>query len=244
MLFNLKMEKEGYKQEFYRKNTSALMNILNIVFQIIVILIALAPILVILRFSFNYNIFIFAISLVVSVYLFFIYLVILIGFVRIILIRQQPEGDYSIENNIFIKTLIIYYLRNIIENSFLRFILYSSPMFWVFYYKMLGMKISGFFMMGQDAIILEPWDVEVGRNTLFGAGSITSPHSVEGKKFLIRKVKINDNVTIGARSIVGPGVKIGTGSIIGAMSGVGKGMKIPANELWAGIPAKRIKKLR
>lgn len=51
---------------------------------------------------------------------------------------------------------------------------------------------------------------------------------------------INDNVFIGARCIILKGVTIGSKSIIGAGSVVTK--NIPEGEIWAGNPAKFIKK--
>lgn len=51
-------------------------------------------------------------------------------------------------------------------------------------------------------------------------------------------VKIEDNVFIGAHTTILKGVTIGENSIIGACSVVTK--CIPANEVWAGNPAKKI----
>lgn len=50
---------------------------------------------------------------------------------------------------------------------------------------------------------------------------------------------INDNVFIGAHSIILKGVTVGRNSIIGAGSVVAR--NIPENEIWAGNPAKKIK---
>lgn len=54
-------------------------------------------------------------------------------------------------------------------------------------------------------------------------------------------VIIEDNVFIGAHSTILKGVTIGTNSIIGACSVVTK--SIPPNEIWAGNPAKFIRKI-
>ena len=56
-----------------------------------------------------------------------------------------------------------------------------------------------------------------------------------------KPVIIGDNVFIGAHSIILKGVTIGDNSIIGASSVVAR--NIPANEIWAGNPAKMLKKL-
>lgn len=56
-----------------------------------------------------------------------------------------------------------------------------------------------------------------------------------------RPVTIEDNVFIGAHSIILKGVTIGENSIIGAGSVVTK--SVPPNQIWGGNPAKFIKKL-
>lgn len=56
-----------------------------------------------------------------------------------------------------------------------------------------------------------------------------------------KEVMIQDNVFIGAHSTILKGVTIGENSIIGACSVVTK--DIPENEIWAGNPAKFIRKV-
>jgi acetyltransferase-like isoleucine patch superfamily enzyme len=56
-----------------------------------------------------------------------------------------------------------------------------------------------------------------------------------------KTVVIEDNVFIGAHSTILKGVRIGAGSIIGAGSVVTK--NVSANEIWAGNPAKFLKKM-
>jgi len=56
-----------------------------------------------------------------------------------------------------------------------------------------------------------------------------------------KEVTISDNVFIGAHSTILKGVTVGENAIIGACSVVAK--DIPSNEIWAGNPAKFIRKI-
>lgn len=62
----------------------------------------------------------------------------------------------------------------------------------------------------------------------------------DNSKILSARISIGDDVFIGANSIILKGVDIGDRSIIGAGSVVTK--SIPSDEIWAGNPAKFIRK--
>lgn len=94
--------------------------------------------------------------------------------------------------------------------------------------------------------------ISIGNNVIFGGNVVvydTDFHSLDpgirnsemDKKAAIKRpVVIKDNVFIGAHSTILKGVTLGENAIIGACSVVTK--DIPANEIWAGNPAKCIKK--
>lgn len=89
-------------------------------------------------------------------------------------------------------------------------------------------KIGNDVMMGEDVIIIT--------NThKFDDCSI--PMRIQGSETL--PVIIEDNVWIGSRAIILPGVKIGKGSIIGAGAVVTK--DIPEYSIVGGVPAKLIR---
>lgn len=95
-------------------------------------------------------------------------------------------------------------------------------------------------------------NITIGNNVLLGVGCQirdTDNHSLNANDRLIgldwknkknASIKIGNNVFIGAYSFILKGVKIGSNSIIGAGSVVTK--EVPKNEIWAGNPAKFIKK--
>lgn len=93
-----------------------------------------------------------------------------------------------------------------------------------------------------DGYISDPDLVEIGDQTIIGTDSLILSHSIEGDKIILSKVKIGKNCTIGGRTIILPGCEIGNYVVIGCNSVVPKGLKIPPNSIWAGIPARSLKK--
>ncbi len=95
--------------------------------------------------------------------------------------------------------------------------------------------------------------VTIGDNVLIGSGCIitdSDAHPIDWKdrrerrneKILSAPINIGNDVFIGARSIILKGVTIGDRSVIGAGSVVTK--NVPADCIFAGNPAKEIKKLK
>ena len=96
--------------------------------------------------------------------------------------------------------------------------------------------------------------IEIGDNVNLGGNVViydTDFHSLNAESRLDSKtdkvgtktaaVKIGNSAFIGGHSTLLKGVEIGENAIVGACSVVTK--NIPANEIWAGNPAKRIRSL-
>lgn len=107
----------------------------------------------------------------------------------------------------------------------------------------LGMKVgknTGFAQVDIDPLI--PELISIGDNSAIGWKSKLLCHGFTEKHVKFGKIEIGKNVLIGAGSFIEPGVKIGDNSVVAMDSLVIK--DIPANEMWGGNPAKRIKKLK
>ena len=93
----------------------------------------------------------------------------------------------------------------------------------------------------------EPWLVSLGDNVhitdevkflTHDGGTLILRHLIPDLE-ITKPIRIGDNVYIGIRSIILPGITIGNNVIIGAGSVVTK--NIPDNSVAAGVPAKIIK---
>lgn len=95
-------------------------------------------------------------------------------------------------------------------------------------------------------------NIVIGNNVMVGGGARiwdTDFHDLRIERRLLpldrgisRPIEIGDNVFIGANSFILKGVVIGENAIIGAGSVVS--CDVPPHEIWAGNPARFIRKLR
>ncbi|MES2775216.1 MAG: acyltransferase [Bacteroidota bacterium] len=85
-------------------------------------------------------------------------------------------------------------------------------------------------------------DVKIGSSTVIvDVGHETSSHTTINKQpVTVKDITIGDDVWLGTKCTVLQGVTIGRGSVVGAGSVVNK--SIPDYEIWAGCPARFIKK--
>lgn len=84
--------------------------------------------------------------------------------------------------------------------------------------------------------------ISVGDNVTLAKDVYILAHDASTKKFLGKtkfgKVLLGNNVFVGARAVILPGVTVGDNVIIASCSCVTK--SIPSGEVWGGVPAKYI----
>jgi acetyltransferase-like isoleucine patch superfamily enzyme len=118
------------------------------------------------------------------------------------------------------------------------------------YARSIGVRLGSnvnFFGMPQGMFGTEPWLITIGNNVYITAGCQFITH--DGGTLILRKevpdleltatITIGNDVYIGVRTLIMPGVSIGNRCIIGAGSIVTR--NIPGNSVAAGVPARVIK---
>ncbi len=105
-----------------------------------------------------------------------------------------------------------------------------------------GGNVGKNIFLGEGVIIdtIRPDLLTIGDNTLITARCMILTHFYKNGNFYYGDVKIGSGCFIGMNTIIANSVTIGDNSVIGAGSIVTK--DIPENEVWAGNPARFIKK--
>ncbi len=91
--------------------------------------------------------------------------------------------------------------------------------------------------------ILDPPLTEVGARSIIGHDAVLFSHVVEGADLSLAPIRIGDDVTIGAKAVIMPGVVIENGAIVAVGAVVPKDTHIGSRELWGGVPARQLRHL-
>lgn len=93
-----------------------------------------------------------------------------------------------------------------------------------------------------SGVVLDPPLTTVGADTFLGQDCLIIPHLVvTGRPTSLRRVVIGDRVTVGAGAILLAGVRVGDDAVIAAGAVVTADTVVPAGEIWAGVPARRLR---
>jgi serine acetyltransferase len=169
----------------------------------------------------------------------FIFILINIIFYRIFMfLFAIPEGDILVESKEELIWMIYtcFWLTYFFPLKNINIVpVYLSPIS----NRLLGgkMHLNSF----SAGLLLDPHLIIIGEGSFIGNRAILIPHYQEGIKLGHKKITIGKNVTVGANSVILPGTTIDDNAIIGAMSLVAKNSHIRTGEVWAGVPARKIK---
>ena len=192
-----------------------------------------------LNFSYFTHIFLFSISIAIS-YLILVFSMMISSalFIRLLRVRYK-EGEYeaTIKDKTSFKFILSYALY-FPTYSVIGFL--NMPPIKVLFLKMIGCKIGKNVVLSKDEWLFDPYVTEIGDNTTIGGRSILTGHIGEGQ-FIIKKIKIGNNCLIGGDCFIMPGVIIEDNVVLGARSLVLKDQILKKGKIYAGIPAKEIK---
>jgi acetyltransferase-like isoleucine patch superfamily enzyme len=109
-----------------------------------------------------------------------------------------------------------------------------------FYLSLIGCKIGKNVFLAGEEWISDPCVLEIGENTLIGGRTLITGHLAEDK-LKIKPVKIGKNCLIGGDSFIMPGVVIEDNVVVGARSLILKDQHLKKCRTYAGSPTKEIK---
>jgi hypothetical protein len=110
------------------------------------------------------------------------------------------------------------------------------------FYRMLGARVGkGVLVAGK---IVEPQMVTIGDYSILGDTSLLMAHAMSQDEVILKRIELGRYVTVGAHAIIMPGVRIGDRSIVAVGSVVSMGTVIPPGEVWAGMPAVKIRDVK
>ncbi|MFX0070848.1 MAG: hypothetical protein ACFFAO_07140 [Candidatus Hermodarchaeota archaeon] len=114
----------------------------------------------------------------------------------------------------------------------------NLPLFETLALKILGVKSFKFNCANGGWIDCE--FIEFGKNIRIGQGSVVMSNVIIGDKLIIKKVVLNDNVIIGAHSVVMPGTVIKENTILDGLSMTVIDQNLEANSIYSKRPAIKV----
>jgi hypothetical protein len=94
-----------------------------------------------------------------------------------------------------------------------------------------------------DALFLDPWLTQIGRNVTIGYGAIICAHTQGRDEIVIKRTVIDDDVLIGGNAAIYGGCHIHRGAVILGGAIVRPDTVVGENEVWGGVPARKLKDL-
>ena len=183
--------------------------------------------------------------LIFSIFLVVAYLILVFStifstafFINVMNLKYE-EGEYG--KSLRDKTAFKYALYFALYYPTYRLInIFVLPPIKSFYLSMIGYKIGKNVFLAGEEWIADPCVIEIGDTTMVGGRALITGHLAEDK-LKIKRVKIGKNCLIGGETFIMPGVTIEENVVVGAKSLVTKNKRLEKGKVYAGIPAKEIK---
>jgi acetyltransferase-like isoleucine patch superfamily enzyme len=103
-------------------------------------------------------------------------------------------------------------------------------------YRLTGMKVGRRCSFGLCAMvdIFYPHKITVGENCILGYDSVILAHEFLQRELRVGPVVIGNDVTVGTKAVILPGVVIGDGAVVSSLSLVNK--DVPPRTIVGGVP--------
>jgi len=115
------------------------------------------------------------------------------------------------------------------------------PLLAAFFYRLMGAKVAWRVRIGYGARLTDPWLTRIERGATIGERALLLGHFIEGTSVVLREVAVGAHATVGVMAVISPGCRVEAGATLGACSMLPKGRRVPEGELWAGVPARRLR---
>jgi non-ribosomal peptide synthetase-like protein len=120
------------------------------------------------------------------------------------------------------------------------FKLFDGTPFKTVLWRLLGVRI-GRRVFDDGCFLTERTFVTIGDGCTLNVGTVIQCHSQEDGAFKSDCTALGAGVTLGVAAFVHYGVTVGDGAVLAADSFLMKGEEVPANALWGGNPAKKMR---
>lgn len=111
------------------------------------------------------------------------------------------------------------------------------------YHRLMGARIGSRVQIN-TAVVADQNLLTIGDDTVIGGDVTLVAHSAERGRLVTAPVIIGRNVTVGLMAVIMPGCTIGDGAVISAGAVLSKHAQVGPGEVWAGVPARRVGRLR
>ncbi|MBD3197940.1 MAG: hypothetical protein GF317_23015 [Candidatus Lokiarchaeota archaeon] len=178
-----------------------------------------------------------AFNIVITLYL-LQFSALLISSLLIIIVKLIHNPNIGVfKRNLNNKEYKYWNLRNMIKKWPL-FIVATNPFPWLknrVALRFFGTKI------GRNCLCDNSWIssefVEIGKNVIIGMGSTILSFGIEQEKLILKKIRIADNVIIGAKCVILPGTKIHEGAKLNSHSYTLYDQELKKYQIYSGHPA-------
>jgi acetyltransferase-like isoleucine patch superfamily enzyme len=160
-----------------------------------------------------------------------------IGFLNI----KCPPKEGVFERSLEDKDYVFWNRRNL-ARIFLIWLLYTPPFPWLrvfLTFNFLGTHV------GKNCVVYDCWIatefLTIGNNVKVGQGAGVYSYQFEKNKLIVARVILEDNVIVGPRSVIYPGVLVKANTTISTCSTVLPFSELEANSIYFGVPVEKIR---